>query len=222
MLPFATTFTGHLETAEAIYEGSARNLVGIKTFSGNGGNARANQGGLKRFIRAPVAGYIHRMQDEAVRKKPAAFHVGLVDAGVADLGIGHRDELAAVRRIAQDLLVSRHAGIENDFAPFVFGRAHGGSAQDRAILQRQKGGLVPLFSPIPPRSHENPSADKNAYSLPGPLPFGNDGEFQVESRRRKGSTDGGRRLEASLCGGTALSELPQGDVTAVELRRSVR
>ena len=31
MLPFATTFTGHLETAEAIYEGSARNLVGIKT-----------------------------------------------------------------------------------------------------------------------------------------------------------------------------------------------
>ena len=39
MLPFATTFTGHLETAEAIYEGSARNLVGIKTFSGNGGNA---------------------------------------------------------------------------------------------------------------------------------------------------------------------------------------
>ncbi len=38
MLPFSATFTGHLETAEAIYEGSAHNLVGIKTFSGNAGN----------------------------------------------------------------------------------------------------------------------------------------------------------------------------------------
>ena len=38
MLPFSATFTGHLETAEAIYEGPAHNLVGIKTFSGEQGN----------------------------------------------------------------------------------------------------------------------------------------------------------------------------------------
>lgn len=38
MLPFSATFTGHLETAEAIYEGPAQNLVGIKTFSGQQGN----------------------------------------------------------------------------------------------------------------------------------------------------------------------------------------
>lgn len=38
MLPFSATFTGHLETSEAIYEGSAQNLVGIKTFSGEQGN----------------------------------------------------------------------------------------------------------------------------------------------------------------------------------------
>jgi len=38
MLPFSATFTGHLESAEAIYEGSARNLVGIKTFAGNNSN----------------------------------------------------------------------------------------------------------------------------------------------------------------------------------------
>jgi hypothetical protein len=38
MLPFSATFTGHLETAEAIYEGPAHNLVGIKTFSGEAGN----------------------------------------------------------------------------------------------------------------------------------------------------------------------------------------
>src|SRR4029434_7960049 len=34
ILPFSSTFTGHLATAEALYDGPARNLVGIKTFSG--------------------------------------------------------------------------------------------------------------------------------------------------------------------------------------------
>ncbi len=38
MLPVVSTFTGHLETAEAIYEGPSQNLVGVKTFSGSAGN----------------------------------------------------------------------------------------------------------------------------------------------------------------------------------------
>ncbi|HTR40297.1 MAG TPA: TraC family protein [Pseudomonadales bacterium] len=38
LLPIASTFTGHLDTAEAIYEGPNQNLVGIKTFSGASGN----------------------------------------------------------------------------------------------------------------------------------------------------------------------------------------
>jgi hypothetical protein len=38
MLPVVSTFTGHLDTAEAIYEGPHQNLVGIKTFSGSTGN----------------------------------------------------------------------------------------------------------------------------------------------------------------------------------------
>ncbi|MDX1951087.1 MAG: hypothetical protein SFY81_02820 [Verrucomicrobiota bacterium] len=38
MLPVVATFTGHLDSAEAIYEGPAQNLVGIKTFSGASGN----------------------------------------------------------------------------------------------------------------------------------------------------------------------------------------
>ena len=37
MLPVSATFTGHLEDAEAIYDGP-RNLVGVKTFSGTAGN----------------------------------------------------------------------------------------------------------------------------------------------------------------------------------------
>jgi hypothetical protein len=38
MLPVTSTFTGHLATAEAIYEGAANNLIGIETFSGSANN----------------------------------------------------------------------------------------------------------------------------------------------------------------------------------------
>jgi hypothetical protein len=38
MLPLTSTFTGHLATAEAIYEGPAHNLIGIETFSGSKSN----------------------------------------------------------------------------------------------------------------------------------------------------------------------------------------
>jgi hypothetical protein len=37
MLPVNATFTGHLATAEAIYDGGASNLVGVKTFAGTEG-----------------------------------------------------------------------------------------------------------------------------------------------------------------------------------------
>jgi hypothetical protein len=38
MLPVGSTFTGHLATAEAIYDGPANNLIGIETFSGSENN----------------------------------------------------------------------------------------------------------------------------------------------------------------------------------------
>jgi hypothetical protein len=38
VLPFSATFTGHLDRAEALYEGTQRNLVGVTTFSGSGGS----------------------------------------------------------------------------------------------------------------------------------------------------------------------------------------
>jgi len=38
MLPVTSTFTGHLATAEAIYDGPANNLIGIETFSGSTDN----------------------------------------------------------------------------------------------------------------------------------------------------------------------------------------
>jgi hypothetical protein len=38
LLPMSSTFTGHLETAEAIYDGEESNIIGVKTFSGDKGN----------------------------------------------------------------------------------------------------------------------------------------------------------------------------------------
>jgi hypothetical protein len=38
MLPVTSTFTGHLATAEAIYDGPSSNLVGVETFSGSDNN----------------------------------------------------------------------------------------------------------------------------------------------------------------------------------------
>ncbi len=38
MLPVASTFTGHLKTAEAIYDGPNNNLIGVETFSGSKDN----------------------------------------------------------------------------------------------------------------------------------------------------------------------------------------
>ena len=46
----------------------------------------------------------------------AALHVLVVDAVVADLGVGHRDDLAAVAGIGEDFLIAGHGGVETDLA----------------------------------------------------------------------------------------------------------
>src|SRR5262249_18442433 len=56
---------------------------------------------------------------------------------------GHRDDLAGVRRIGQDLLVSGHRRIETHLAVVCPVRAEGGAGVDRAVLQSQFAG--PLF-----------------------------------------------------------------------------
>jgi hypothetical protein len=43
MLPVTSTFTGHLGTAEAIYDGPNSNLIGVQTFSGSGDNQAPQQ-----------------------------------------------------------------------------------------------------------------------------------------------------------------------------------
>src|SRR5258705_6419959 len=54
--------------------------------------------------------------DEAAHERFTRFDVFRIDADVADLWISHRYQLAFVRGIREDLLIARHAGIENHFA----------------------------------------------------------------------------------------------------------
>ena len=57
------------------------------------------------------------LDDEAFDLGPGGFVVGLIgDAVVADLGIGHGDDLAVVGGVGEDFLVSGEGGVEDDFA----------------------------------------------------------------------------------------------------------
>ena len=44
------------------------------------------------------------------------LHVITIRAGIANVGIGQRDDLAAIRRIRQNFLITRHRSIKDDFA----------------------------------------------------------------------------------------------------------
>ena len=70
------------------------------------------------------------------------------DAGVADVGIGQRDDLAGVGRVGQDFLIARHRGIENDFAGRVACSSDRTAAEHRAVRERQHCGVAsPCISP---------------------------------------------------------------------------
>ena len=54
--------------------------------------------------------------DKPFDPRACRFGVALVDAVVADEWIRHADDLAGVGRIGENFLVTRHRGIEDNFA----------------------------------------------------------------------------------------------------------
>ncbi len=56
------------------------------------------------------------LDDETGEEEAAALDILGIDAGVADLGVGHGDHLPLVGRIGEDLLITGHGGIKDDFA----------------------------------------------------------------------------------------------------------
>ena len=83
----------------------------------------------------------HVAHDKAAAEQTARLHVLGVDAVVADLRVGHGDDLARVRRVAQDLLVPGEAGVEADLAKGLTFGAAAGAAEESAVLQQEHGGL---------------------------------------------------------------------------------
>ena len=69
----------------------------------------------------------------------AVLVVFWVRAGVADLGRRHRDDLAGVGRIGEDLLVARHARREHDLTDRVAERAESVALERRSVGKDEAG-----------------------------------------------------------------------------------
>ena len=76
--------------------------------------------------------------DEARHLQLAALDVGGVDPVVADLGRGHREDLAAVGGIGEDLLVAGHRGVETDLAGDGAPGAERVADVDRAVFEGER------------------------------------------------------------------------------------
>jgi hypothetical protein len=75
---------------------------------------------------------------QVAHDQPGRVHAVRLDilgigAGIADVRVGKRDDLPAVARIGQDLLVAGHRRVEHDFADGMAGGADGEAAKDRPI-----------------------------------------------------------------------------------------
>src|SRR5262245_32713428 len=67
------------------------------------------------------------------------FDVLVIDTGVADVWIRERDDLPAVTRVGQDLLIARDGGVENDLAERMAVSTDRTAAKHRAIRECQDG-----------------------------------------------------------------------------------
>ena len=66
-------------------------------------------------------------------------------AGVADVRIGQRDQLARVGRVGQDFLVAGHGGVEHHFADRQAGGAHGNALEHGAVFEGEDCGFCHGF-----------------------------------------------------------------------------
>ena len=91
---------------------------------------------MERLRRAPVGWFLARFTyDESSRLQAIRFEVVLVDAVIAHERIGEHDDLPRVARVGENLLITGHAGVENDLAE---GRSDGSERAafvDRAVAE---------------------------------------------------------------------------------------
>ena len=82
----------------------------------NAEDAVACEVGAERLAGAPIGrDFAEFADDKRADVRSAGFVVLGIDSVVSDLRIRHADDLAAVGRIGDDLLVAGHRGVETDF-----------------------------------------------------------------------------------------------------------
>ncbi len=82
-------------------------------------------------------------------RRAARLHVRAVHAVVADVRHGHRDDLAGVARVGEDLLVADERRVEARLAVSLAGRAAGDAREDRAVLECEQRGRSHLRDHLP-------------------------------------------------------------------------
>ena len=109
----------------------------------------ALQEALQRLGGAPVASTARQVaNDQAGGVDGAGFEVFGIGAGVADVRIGQRDDLPAVRRVGEDFLVAGHGGVEHHLAGRVALGADGTAVKHSAVFERQYSGVVHIRAPV--------------------------------------------------------------------------
>jgi len=107
---------------------------------GDRDDAVATQIDVKALGRAPVTREARQIADHESRGLDLfRFLVDRVDASVADMRIGQRDDLARVGGIGQDFLITGDRGVEHDFADGFAFRTDRDAAEDRAVCEGENG-----------------------------------------------------------------------------------
>ena len=110
--------------------------------AGDGHHIARAQVGVQRLAPAPAAVGARQITDH----QPGGVNlrrllVVRVAADVADVRIGERHDLPAVRRIGEDFLIAGQGGVEHHLADAVAAGADGGAVQQRAVGEGEKGWL---------------------------------------------------------------------------------
>ena len=101
----------------------------------------AHQEGRQRLARAPVARRVaHVVHDHAGGGGAVALGVFQADAVVADLRVGHRDDLARVAGVGDDFDVADQGGVEAHLAERLPFRAAARTGPDGAVGEHEQSG----------------------------------------------------------------------------------
>ena len=91
---------------------------------------------IERLLCTEVAGPAAQLANhESPDPGATALPILVIDPVVADLGIGHGHDLAMIGGVGEDLLVSRHARVEDDLAIDLAPGAEGPAGEDRSVLE---------------------------------------------------------------------------------------